>query len=68
MQELTANWNYPTNLKVGAGRVNELPGLCRELGMRTPLLITDPVLASLPMIAQVMDKLRAARSPVPHPP
>lgn len=30
MQELSANWNYPTNIKAGAGRVNELPGLCRE--------------------------------------
>ena len=27
MQGLSANWNYPTNIKAGAGRVNELPGL-----------------------------------------
>ncbi|MEN8762455.1 MAG: iron-containing alcohol dehydrogenase [Thiogranum sp.] len=60
MQDWSANWNYPTNLKTGAGRVNELPGLCREMGMQTPLLITDPGLASLPMVEQVMDKLKAA--------
>jgi len=60
MQDWSANWNYPTNLKTGAGRVNELPGLCREMGMQTPLLITDPGLATLPMVEQVMDKLKAA--------
>ncbi len=60
MQELSATWNYPTNIKAGAGRVNELPGLCREMGMQSPLLITDPGLAALPMIAQVLDKLKAA--------
>ena len=60
MQELSANWNYPTNIKAGAGRVNELPGLCREMGMQSPLLITDPGLAALPMLAQVLDKLKTA--------
>jgi len=60
MQELSANWNYPTNIKAGAGRVHELPGLCREMGMQSPLLITDPGLAALPMIEQVMNELKSA--------
>jgi len=60
MQEFNANWNYPTNIKAGAGRVNELPGLCRDMGMQSPLLITDPGLAALPMIEQVMDNLKTA--------
>jgi len=50
----TANWNYPTAVKVGAGRIRELPHWCRSLGMRRPLLITDPGLAALPMIAEVV--------------
>ena len=61
MQSLSANWNYPTNIKAGAGRVKELPGLCRDMGMQSPLLVTDPGLAELPMIAQVMDMLKAAK-------
>jgi alcohol dehydrogenase class IV len=61
MQSLSANWNYPTNIKVGAGRVKELPGLCRDMGMQSPLLVTDPGLAELPVIAQVMDMLKAAK-------
>jgi len=60
MQELSANWNYPTNIKAGAGRVNELPGLCRDMGMQSPLLITDPGLAALPMIEQVMNRLKSS--------
>jgi len=60
MQVLSANWNYPTNIKAGAGRVKELPGLCREMGMQSPLLITDPGLAELPMIDQAVHDLKTA--------
>lgn len=35
------NWNYPTPIRFGAGRLNELPAACRELGMSRPLLVTD---------------------------
>ena len=54
----SANWNYPTNIKVGAGRIKELARLCKDLGMRSPLLITDPGLASLPMLKEVVDDLQ----------
>jgi len=60
MTTLNTNWNYPTNIRVGAGRVKELPGLCREMGMNSPLLITDPGLSELPMTQQVMDDLKSA--------
>ena len=50
----SANWNYPTNVKVGAGRVSELGGLCKSLGMQAPLLITDPGIAALPMVSSVL--------------
>ncbi len=53
----SANWNYPTNVKVGAGRIKELPGLCKSMGMQSPLLITDPGLAALPMLNAVVDDL-----------
>ena len=48
--QLTGNWNYPTAMRFGAGRIEELPAACRELGMRRPLLVTDKGLAGLPMI------------------
>ncbi|MGE8620404.1 MAG: iron-containing alcohol dehydrogenase [Achromobacter spanius] len=50
----SVNWNYPTAIKAGPGRVTELPQWCRELGMTRPLLVTDPGLAPLPMVASAM--------------
>jgi len=45
-----ADWNYPTLIAVGAGRIRELSERCLALGIRAPLLVTDPGLASLPML------------------
>ncbi len=51
---IRANWNYPTTIKVGAGRIVELPSLCQALGMNNALLVTDPGLASLPIVQQAV--------------
>lgn len=56
----SANWNYPTNVKVGAGRIAELADLCKDMGMQAPLLITDPGIASLPMLQKVVDTVNNA--------
>lgn len=45
-----ANWNYPTAIRFGAGRVAELGEACAALGIASPLLVTDPALAKLPMV------------------
>ncbi len=47
---MNANWNYPTAMRVGPGRIAELPDTCRELGIKAPLLVTDPGLCDLPMV------------------
>ncbi|MEH6527226.1 MAG: iron-containing alcohol dehydrogenase [Sneathiella sp.] len=47
---LTGNWNYPTAMRFGVGRLQELGNTCKEFGMKNPLLVTDPDLAVLPMI------------------
>ena len=39
------NWNYPTTIRFGPGRISELPAAARELGMTKPLLVTDAGLA-----------------------
>ena len=44
---MTGNWNYPTPIRFGAGRVAELSEACAELGIRRPLLVTDPDLLNL---------------------
>ncbi len=56
----SANWNYPTQIKVGAGRIAELADECKALGIQSPLLITDPGLAALPMTLQIIDDLNQA--------
>lgn len=50
MSELQANWNYPNSIRAGAGRIGELPSVCQQLGIKAPLLVTDPGLSSLPMV------------------
>jgi alcohol dehydrogenase class IV len=60
MTTLRGNWNYPTSIRFGAGRIAELPDACRSLGMKSPLLVTDPGLARLPMIAKAVQLCRDA--------
>ena len=59
-KSLTRNWNYPTSVRFGVGRVAELPAVCKELGMRRPLLVTDPGLRKLPMIERALTALKSA--------
>ncbi len=56
----SANWNYPTNIRAGAGRISELSDLCKQMDMHAPLLITDPGLAVLPMVQAVIDALKTS--------
>ncbi|MEH6626731.1 MAG: iron-containing alcohol dehydrogenase [Motiliproteus sp.] len=58
MTKLQGNWSYPNSIHAGAGRVSELPQLCQQLAMQAPLLITDPVLATLPMVCSALDQCR----------
>ncbi|HAT1802929.1 TPA: iron-containing alcohol dehydrogenase [Legionella pneumophila] len=59
-QSLIVNWNYPTRILVGAGRINELAKACRDLGMNAPLLVTDPGLASSLMVSKVIQQAQAS--------
>jgi alcohol dehydrogenase class IV len=59
-KSLTRNWNYPTAVRFGPGRIAELPDACKELGMKRPLLVTDPGLRKLPMIDSALTSLKAA--------
>lgn len=60
LNQLNANWNYPTNIRHGIGRISELAAACQELGMRAPLLITDPGLAELPMVKEAVASCQQA--------
>ncbi|UCH75468.1 MAG: iron-containing alcohol dehydrogenase [Rhodospirillales bacterium] len=51
---VTGNWNYPTKMIVGPGRIAKLAAACRSQGMRRPLLVTDPGIAALPMVVEAI--------------
>ena len=36
---LTANWSYPTAIRFGAGRIQELAEACEAVGMKRPLFV-----------------------------
>jgi alcohol dehydrogenase len=58
--ELRADWNYPTSVRFGRGRIGELPDAVRAAGIARPLFVTDPNLARLPMVADSLASLRTA--------
>lgn len=54
-----ANWNYPTAVRFGAGRIAELPDALAVAGIKKPLLVTDAGLAALPVTQKVLADLKA---------
>ncbi|WP_319544435.1 iron-containing alcohol dehydrogenase [Ruegeria conchae] len=56
---ITGNWSYPTAIKFGVGRISELAGACKDLGIKRPLLVTDKGLANLPITVRALDILEA---------
>ncbi|WP_407330407.1 iron-containing alcohol dehydrogenase [Enterovibrio sp. 27052020O] len=50
-----SSWNYPTAMVTGEGAIAQLPDACQNLGIRRPLLVTDPGIAALPMTKQIIE-------------
>ncbi|MFO1141042.1 MAG: iron-containing alcohol dehydrogenase [Amaricoccus sp.] len=57
---LRANWNYPTAIRFGAGRIAELGDACKAAGIARPLFVTDPGLAPLPIAKRALAMLKEA--------
>ena len=55
---IRANWNYPTAVRFGAGRIKELPEALKAAGITKPLFVTDQGLANLPVTQDVLAILR----------
>ncbi len=58
-QVLRSNWNYPTTLWVGPGRLSELPDACERAGLKRPLIVTDQGLLGSEMITRTQTLLAA---------
>jgi alcohol dehydrogenase class IV len=57
---LRGNWNYPTTIWAGPGRIAELPAACSQAGITRPLIVTDEGLAGSPMIKSALASLKGA--------
>ncbi|HET7756168.1 MAG TPA: iron-containing alcohol dehydrogenase [Steroidobacteraceae bacterium] len=57
---LQANWNYPTTVWAGPGRIAELPAACARIGAARPLLVTDEGLRDAPILRRVRELVPAA--------
>ncbi len=53
-------WNYPTRVRFGVGAVREVGEACRAAGLTRPLVVTDPGLARLPLLDEVLAPLEGA--------
>ncbi len=54
------NLNYPTAIKFGAGRIRELADHCRATSIMRPLFVTDPGLAVMPMVREIVEDVKRA--------
>jgi hypothetical protein len=57
---LCGNWNYPTTIWAGPGRIAELGAACARAGIERPLIVTDEGLTASPMIKNALGALKNA--------
>lgn len=62
---LKANWNFPTTVWHGPGRIAELAEALAHAGVSRPLLVTDAGLRNSAMIARARAQVQAAGLPAP---
>jgi alcohol dehydrogenase class IV len=55
---LRGNWNYPTTIWAGPGRISELAAACAQSGIRRPLIVTDEGLVNAPMIKSALGAVK----------
>jgi hypothetical protein len=55
---LRGNWNYPTTIWAGPGRIGELAEACKRAGMQRPLIVTDEGLVGAPMIRKALEAVK----------
>jgi alcohol dehydrogenase class IV len=57
--DLRGNWRIPTEILSGAGRISELAGRVRDIGVKRALIVTDPGVAALPFFPGIIAGLEA---------
>lgn len=57
---LIANWNYPTPIRFGNGRISEIADACNAAGIYKPLLVTDKGLAAMEITTRTLELMDSA--------
>ena len=63
---MKANWNYPTTVWVGNGRISDINLACKNLKIKKPLFVTDKDLISLEFVKKVIKKRDAMPFRIPE--
>lgn len=56
---MIVQFNFPTVIRFGAGAIQELPSHLKEVGMKRPLIVTDPIVAQLPFFLRTLEALKS---------
>jgi alcohol dehydrogenase class IV len=56
---VSSNWSFPTSVRFGNGRIDELAAIVRELGAKRPLVVTDDGLKTLFPVERALEALKA---------
>ena len=57
---MAGNWSFPTTIWFGDGSISRLAEACGQVGLKRPVLVTDPGLVALPMVDAACTQLRDA--------
>lgn len=60
---LAGNWNYPTPIRFGAGRISEIVDACRSAGIEKPLFVTDRGLRDLDITRMTLNLFQSSGMP-----
>ena len=56
MSSITS-WNFPTSIKIGSGSLNQISGICKDLKILKPLIVTDKNLQNNGIMQDLKNKL-----------
>jgi alcohol dehydrogenase class IV len=54
LAETKVDWHHPTHIRFGPGRIKELPVVCWQLGISSPLIVTDHGVSKLPFVKSIV--------------
>jgi alcohol dehydrogenase class IV len=59
----TTNWNYPTTVWFGNGRIKDISDALKQLNIKNPLIVTDEALVKLPIMEDLKNALETSEIP-----